>query len=48
MRRLSRENPSYSRCQSDGPFEGETWTAVTLYSGQLVTQSEKSVVMTFA
>jgi hypothetical protein len=32
----------------DGPFEGETCTAVTLYSGQLVAQSEKSVVMTLA
>jgi len=26
--------------------EGRTWTAVTLYSGQFVAQSELSVVMT--
>ena len=31
-----------------GPFEGVTCTAVTLYSGQLVAQSEKSVVITLA
>jgi hypothetical protein len=31
-----------------GPFDGEICTAVTLYSGQFVAQSEKSVVMTFA
>ena len=48
MRRLSRENSSYSSCQRDGPFDGEICTAVTLYSGQLVAQSEKSVVMTLA
>ena len=28
-----------------GPLEGVTCTAVTLYSGQLVAQSENSVVM---
>ena len=28
------------------PDEGRTWTAVTLYSGQFVAQSELSVVMT--
>src|SRR5690606_9138139 len=33
----------YSSCQSLGPLESETCTAVTLYSGQLVAQSEKSV-----
>ena len=31
-----------------GPLDGDTCTAVTLYSGQLVAQSEKSVVMTLA
>ena len=31
-----------------GPVATLTCTAVTLYSGQLVAQSEKSVVMTFA
>jgi hypothetical protein len=35
-------------CQSLGPFDGDTCTAVTLYSGQLVAQSENSVVMTLA
>jgi len=30
------------------PFDGVTWTAVTLYSGQLVAQSEYSVVTTLA
>src|SRR5215813_12346063 len=39
MRRLSREKSSYSCCQRVGPFEGETCTAVTLYSGQFVAQS---------
>ena len=48
MRRLWRACSSYSICQSDGPLDGETCTAVTLYSGQLVAQSEKSVVMTLA
>ena len=48
MRRLSREKSSYSCCQSVGPLEGAICTAVTLYSGQFVAQSEKSVVMTFA
>ncbi len=38
----------YSSCQSVGPLEGSTCTAVTLYSGQLVAQSEKSVVITLA
>ena len=36
------------RCQSDGPETLASWTAVTLYSGQLVAQSEFSVVTTFA
>ena len=31
---------SYSSCQSVGPLDGDTCTAVTLYSGQLVAQSE--------
>src|SRR5690606_4304521 len=48
MRRVCSERSSYSRCQSLGPFEGPTWTAVTLYSGQLVAQAEQSVVMTLA
>src|SRR5688572_16794096 len=48
MRRLWRACSSYSVCQSDGPLDGATCTAVTLYSGQLVAQSEKSVVMTLA
>ena len=39
---------AYSSCHSVSPFEGATCTAVTLYSGQLVAQSEKSVVTTFA
>src|SRR6056300_1036967 len=30
----------YCSCQSVGPFDGLTCTAVTLYSGQLVAQSE--------
>ena len=29
-----------SRCHSLGPLDGDTCTAVTLYSGQLVAQSE--------
>ncbi len=39
-RRFSADSARYSTCQSDGPFEGETCTAVTLYSGQFVAQSE--------
>ena len=35
-------------CQSDEVVVGLTSTAVTLYSGQLVAQSELSVVTTFA
>jgi hypothetical protein len=31
---------SYSTCHSVGPFDGVTCTAVTLYSGQFVAQSE--------
>ena len=42
MRRLLRASSSYFSCHSVGPFEGVTWTAVTLYSGQLVAQSEYS------
>ena len=36
----------YRSCHSVGPLEGETCTAVTLYSGQFVAQSELSVVTT--
>ena len=36
---------SYSSCQCVGPFERATCTAVTLYSGQFVAQSEYSVVI---
>ena len=40
---------SWSACSLTGASEvGATWTAVTLYSGQLVAQSELSVVMMFA
>ena len=35
-------------CQADGPLVRRTCTAVTLYSGQLVAQSENSVVTTLA
>ena len=35
-------------CQSEGRFVRRTCTAVTLYSGQFVAQSELSVVTTFA
>ena len=35
-------------CHSDGWLTSTTCTAVTLYSGQLVAQSELSVVMTLA
>ena len=48
MRRDCRACSSYDFCQSDVPFDGEICTAVTLYSGQLVAQSEYSVVMTLA
>jgi hypothetical protein len=48
IRRFSADSARYSTCQSDGPFEGDTCTAVTLYSGQLVAQSEYSVVTTLA
>src|SRR6478736_8885879 len=37
-----------SRCHWDGCVTGMTCTAVTLYSGQLVAQSELSVVITLA
>ena len=46
MRRLRRASSSYFSCHSVGPFDGVTCTAVTLYSGQLVAQSEYSVVTT--
>ncbi|SCB23492.1 hypothetical protein GA0061100_104503 [Rhizobium hainanense] len=39
MRRDCRACSSYSTCHCDGPFDGETCTAVTLYSGQFVAQS---------
>ena len=48
MRREWAACASYFSCHSVGPLEGLTCTAVTLYSGQLVAQSEKSVVMTLA
>src|ERR1700733_518350 len=48
IRREWRACSSYAFCHSDGPFDGEICTAVTLYSGQLVAQSEYSVVMTLA
>ena len=48
MRRLLLACSAYSCCHSVGPFDGDTWTAVTLYSGQLVAQSEYSVVTTLA
>lgn len=48
MRRLWRACSLYSLCHSVGPLDGATCTAVTLYSGQLVAQSEKSVVITLA
>src|ERR1700692_4057113 len=38
----------YSFCHCDGCSTGMTCTAVTLYSGQFVAQSEESVVITFA
>ncbi len=38
----------YCLCQSDGVMVRRTSTAVTLYSGQLVAQSENSVVTTLA
>src|SRR5262249_31133871 len=41
-------NALYSRCHSEGCATLVTCAAVTLYSGQLVAQSEESVVMTFA
>ena len=47
IRRDWRVSSSYSSCHSDGPLDGMTCTAVTLYSGQLVAQSENSVVTTF-
>ena len=48
MRRLLSAMSRYCSCHSLGPLEGEIWTAVTLYSGQLVAQSELSVVTTLA
>src|ERR1700722_4089530 len=48
MRREWRACSSYAFCHSEGPLEGEICTAVTLYSGQFVAQSEYSVVMTLA
>src|SRR5262245_14743997 len=47
-RRLLRVSSSYCSCHSVGPFDGAICTAVTLYSGQFVAQSEKSVVITLA
>ncbi len=38
----------YSFCHADGSVTLVTCTAVTLYSGQLVAQSELSVVITLA
>src|SRR5450631_1381021 len=46
IRRLRLACSAYSLCQSLGPLDGATWTAVTLYSGQFVAQSENSVVTT--
>ena len=40
MRRLSRAELVVLLLPSVGPFDGATCTAVTLYSGQLVAQSE--------
>ena len=40
MRRLRWVSSRYSSCHSLGPFDGDTCTAVTLYSGQFVAQSE--------
>jgi len=48
MRRLCSDNSRYFSCHLLGPLEVDTCTAVTLYSGQLVAQSELSVVMTLA
>jgi hypothetical protein len=46
-RRLFSPMIRYRSCHSVGPLDGDTCTAVTLYSGQLVAQSELSVVTTF-
>src|SRR5512139_2631662 len=48
IRRLCSACSAYSLCHSLGPLDGETCTAVTLYSGQFVAQSENSVVTTLA
>jgi len=48
MRRLISDNSRYCACHSLGPLDVDTCTAVTLYSGQLVAQSELSVVTTLA
>ncbi len=48
MRRLISDNSRYCSCHSLGPLDVDTCTAVTLYSGQLVAQSELSVVTTLA
>lgn len=48
MRRARRFWASADSCHAVGPLERVTWTAVTLYSGQLVAQSESSVVTTLA
>ena len=48
IRRDRSDSSSYASCQSVGPLDGMTWTAVTLYSGQLVAQSLNSVVTTLA
>src|ERR1019366_3616394 len=46
-RRLFSPMIRYRSCHSVGPLDGDTCTAVTLYSGQFVAQSELSVVTTF-
>ena len=48
MRRLCSDNSRYCSCHLLGPLVDDTCTAVTLYSGQLVAQSEFSVVTTLA
>ena len=45
---VSRRVSRYCSCHSDKRFARRTSTAVTLYSGQLVAQSENSVVTTLA
>lgn len=45
---VSRRDAAYSCCQVESRSTGRTSTAVTLYSGQLVAQSDNSVVTTLA